>query len=144
MIKEHNKIHYFSVKELEEIQNKLISESIEWNEVWSYWYIWWRDSSDLNSIIEFMKNDIYYEAFLDKIVYLFYSINKNHIFKDWNKRSSLYFSAYFLHLNWYDSDSVIDFIRTFEDVTVLIASNEITKEDLKSNLIYFFQKTDII
>lgn len=55
--------------------------------------------TDLNSIIEFIKNDDYYPELEDKVTHLMFSINKNHIFADWNKRSSIYFSAYFLSLN---------------------------------------------
>lgn len=140
----NNEIKYFELNELEDIHNKLIETSLEWEETWSFWYIWWRDSSDLYSIVEFMKNDLYYETFEEKLTYLFYSINKNHIFKDWNKRSSLYFSAYFLHKNWFNEWEVIDFIREFEDVTVELAANTINRDELYEKVMYFLRKTNII
>lgn len=140
----NNEIKYFELNELEDIHNKLIETSLEWEETWSFWYIWWRDSSDLYSIVEFMKNDLYYETFEEKLTYLFYSINKNHIFKDWNKRSSLYFSAYFLHKNWFNEWEVIDFIREFEDVTVELAANTINRDELYEKVMYFLRKTNTI
>lgn len=63
-----------------------------------------------------------------------FSVNKNHIFMDWNKRSSIYFSAYFLSLNIFDNYLVEKYIRELEDVAIYVADNKISK-DLLWNII---------
>lgn len=84
----------------------------------------------LESTLEHIQNDLYYETFLDKITHLLFSINKNHAFFDGNKRSSLALSAYFLQINGYDY-CVKDFIYRMENVVVWVADNKIGKDLLK-------------
>lgn len=123
---------YPNVEKLLEIHNKLIETSLENNEVWSFGFLWWKNTSDLESVIEFIKSDDYYPNLEDKITHLMFSINKNHLFKDGNKRSCVYFSAYFLFVNNFDCKFVENFIRKFEDVSVQIANNTISKNELKT------------
>ena len=52
----------------------------------------------LEGTLEQIQNNDYYPEFFDKITHLLYSINKNHVFFDGNKRTSLALSAYFLEL----------------------------------------------
>lgn len=92
-----------NIELLEYLHKKIIELWLENWEWWSFWYLWWKDKSDLQSVIEFIKNDDYYETFEEKLTHLVYAINKNHIFADWNKRSSIYFWAYFLEENWFHS-----------------------------------------
>jgi death-on-curing protein len=55
----------------------------------------------LESVLEHIKNDIYYPSIEEKITHLFYSVNKNHAFNDGNKRSAIALSAYFMEINCY-------------------------------------------
>lgn len=80
----------------------------------------------LESIIEHIQNDFYYECLEDKLCHLFFSINKNHAFNDGNKRSSIVLSAYFLEIN--GADFLIDkFIKEMENIAVSVADNKIDK-----------------
>lgn len=124
------KIIYPDVQKLIELHNNLIQIWLDEWEWWSFWFLWWKDKTSLQSIIDFVKNDDYYPNLIDKIVYLMYSINKNHIFVDWNKRSSIYFSAYFLLLNIFDDNLVKKYIRELENIAVLVADNKISKDVL--------------
>ena len=121
------KIIYPNLEKLLEFHSKIIKIWLEKWEWWSFWFLWWKDESDLKSIIEFIKNDNYSPRLEDKITHLMFSVNKNHIFMDWNKRSSIYFSAYFLSLNIFDNYLVEKYIRELEDVAIYVADNKISK-----------------
>jgi len=82
---------------------------------------------DLDSIIQFAKHDDYYSTFEDKLTHIIFSINKNHIFSDGNKRTSLALGAYFLEINGYDY-CVNNFIKEMENIVVLLADGKISKE----------------
>ncbi len=73
-----------------------------------------------------MKIDEYYPTFEDKLTYLIYSINKNHIFLDWNKRTSIWLWAYFLEINGYDY-CIVKFIIQMENIAVAIADNKVSR-----------------
>ncbi|WP_333662138.1 type II toxin-antitoxin system death-on-curing family toxin [Chishuiella changwenlii] len=80
----------------------------------------------LESILEHIQNDFYYENLEDKLCHLFFSINKNHAFNDGNKRSSIVLSAYFLEIN--GADFLVDkFIKQMENIAVSVADNKIDK-----------------
>ncbi len=113
---------YFTFDYVEKIHNKIIEMS--WG---AYWYSQHPDNIEK---VDFMKNDKYYPTFENKLTYLVYSINKNHIFRDWNKRSSIWLWAYFLEINWYDY-CVKKFIKEMENISVAIADNKIDR-----NLLY--------
>ncbi len=119
-------IYYFTPNYVEIIHNKIIE--ISW---WRYWY-----SQNPENIekVDFMRNDDYYSTFEDKLAYLVYSINKNHIFADWNKRTSIWLWAYFLEINWYNY-CVNKFIIEMENIAVAIADNKISR-DLLKEIIY--------
>ena len=69
-----------------------------------------------------------------KLTHLFFSINKNHCFKDGNKRASIVFSVYFLELN--NCSFIIErFIREMENIVVDVADNRIDK-NLLFEIIY--------
>lgn len=127
-----------NIEVLEYFHKRIIELWLENWEWWSFWYLWWRDKSDLQSVIEFIKNDDYYKTFEEKLTHLVYAINKNHIFVDWNKRSSIYFWAYFLELNSLEF-MVEKFLREMENITVYVAENKIKKDLLQkiiTSLIY--------
>lgn len=88
----------------------------------------------LDSTLSHIKNDIYYPDFESKLTHLFFSINKNHCFKDGNKRASIVFSVYFLELN--NCSFIIErFIREMENIVVDVADNRIDK-NLLFEIIY--------
>lgn len=124
------KIIYPDIEKLIEFHKQLIQIWLDKWEWWSFWFLWWKDETDLQSIIDFIKNDDYYPDLVDKVTHLMYVVNKNHIFADWNKRSSIYFSAYFLSLNIFDNNLVEKYIRELEDIAVLVADNKISKDVL--------------
>jgi death-on-curing protein len=85
----------------------------------------------IESILVHIQNDLYYPTLLDKVTHLLYSVNKNHIFFDGNKRLSLALSAYRLEINGYGY-CVTDFVCKMENVVVEVADNKIDKIALKS------------
>ena len=58
-----------------------------------------RDRERLESVLEFIKNDLYYPTFEDKLTFLVSRICTGHLFDDGNKRMSLTLGVYFLHKN---------------------------------------------
>ena len=58
-----------------------------------------RDTGQLASTLEFIKEDTYYPELVEKLTYLVHSIAMNHCFHDGNKRSSIVLGAYFLEIN---------------------------------------------
>ncbi|MBN8832981.1 MAG: death-on-curing protein [Niastella sp. SCN 39-18] len=88
----------------------------------------------LDSVLELVQNDVYYPTLIDKLTHLCFAINKNHSFKDGNKRSSIALCAYFLELNNL-SDFTARFILEMENFVVDIADNRIDK-DLLHKIIY--------
>lgn len=81
----------------------------------------------LGSILEFIKSDLYYPNLEDKVCHLFFSINKNHVFSDGNKRSSIALSAYLLEING-QKDVTGKYIREMENIAVHVAENKIKKD----------------
>ena len=56
-----------------------------------------RDRERLESVLEFVQNDLYYPTFEDKLTFLVSRICTGHLFDDGNKRMSLTLGVYFLH-----------------------------------------------
>lgn len=88
----------------------------------------------LESPLEHIQNDDYYPLIEDKLTHLFYSINKNHAFKDGNKRASILLSALFMEINGF-TNIVTEFIERMENIAIYVAENRINKE-LLSRIIY--------
>lgn len=84
----------------------------------------------LHATLDFVKEDSYYPELEDKVSYLFYSVNKNHVFNDGNKRSSIALSAYFLEINGLGY-IVSKFIELMENIAVDVADNIIDRDLLK-------------
>lgn len=81
----------------------------------------------LESVLEHIKNDIYYPSIEEKITHLFFSVNKNHAFNDGNKRSAIALSAYFMEINCYGFQ-VSRFVSEMENIAVDVADNRIDKQ----------------
>lgn len=116
-------IHYFSSKYAIKVHNTIIENS---GGLSGY-----KDIGMLDSVLEHIKNDIYYPDFLDKITHLVYSINKNHAFNDGNKRASIALSCYFLEINAHEY-AIKQYTHGMEEVAVWLASSLIEKVQLKS------------
>lgn len=81
----------------------------------------------LESTLEHVQNDFYYPEIEHKATHLFYSVNKNHSFRDGNKRAAVALTAYFLEVNGF-SFCVGKFMREMENITVDVADNRIDKD----------------
>lgn len=84
----------------------------------------------LESPLEHIQNDDYYPNMEDKLTHLFYSINKNHAFKDGNKRASILLSAFFMEINGF-TNILTEFIERTENIAIYVAENRINKELLR-------------
>ena len=93
-----------------------------------------RELGLLESILDFIQNDLYYPELEDKLSYLLYALNKNHCFVDGNKRASINLTTYFLTINGLDI-LVPKFILKLENVAVDVADNVIDR-DLLQEIIY--------
>jgi len=82
------------------------------------------------SVIEKVKDDLYYPEFENKLTHLVFSINKLHAFHDGNKRTSIGVGASFLELNGFDH-IVTKFIREMENIAVCVADNIIDRDFLE-------------
>ncbi len=88
------------------------------------------DKGRLESVLDHIRNDCYYPAFLDKITHLFFCANKFHCFQDGNKRIAITLSAQFLLFNGY-MYCVSDFMREMENISYHLAAGKIDKEFLR-------------
>lgn len=88
----------------------------------------------LDGIIDFVQSDDYYPSFEDKLTYLIYSINRNHIFADGNKRLSITIGALFMLLNGYMC-FVGRYMAEMENISYHLAAGSIEK-DLLGKIIH--------
>lgn len=108
------------------------------------------DEGLIRSAIDFIRNDLYYKTFEDKLTHLVYSLAKNHGFVDGNKRTAIVAGAYFLELNAFDQYVVDVFIRVMENAVLLAVRNILTKGELRRiisdyiNLTYLSDETALI
>ena len=83
-----------------------------------------RDEGGINSILEFMQNDLYYPDFVSKLTYLVFRFCSGHFFNDGNKRIALTLGTYFLHKNghyW----AAAQFMQRMEAIVYHIAASHI-------------------
>ena len=86
-----------------------------------------RDPGGIDSVIEFVQNDLYYPDFVSKISYLVFRFCSGHFFNDGNKRIALTLGVYFLHKNqhyW----AATQFMQRLEAVIYHIAASNIDDE----------------
>ncbi|MGN0946843.1 MAG: type II toxin-antitoxin system death-on-curing family toxin [Megasphaera sp.] len=83
----------------------------------------------LESLLTFVQNDLYYPSFIEKLAFLTYTIAKDHIFVDGNKRSAIAIGAYFMAINDYD-DLIPRYMTEMENYVVWAMENKIDREDL--------------
>ncbi|MCH8568329.1 MAG: type II toxin-antitoxin system death-on-curing family toxin [Balneolales bacterium] len=84
----------------------------------------------LESVLEHIKNDLYYPEFEDKLTHLFFSACKFHCFQDGNKRIAITLCAQMLLFNGYLYCSNT-FLREMENISYHVASGAISKELLR-------------
>jgi death-on-curing protein len=85
----------------------------------------------IESVLEHVKNDVYYPTFEDKLTHLVFSFIKNHAFNDGNKRTSIAVGTLFLLLNDFSDDFIDVFTVILEEIVVAVAQNAIDKDGLK-------------
>lgn len=95
----------------------------------------------LESALEHIKNDDYYPNFEDKLTHLFWSLNKNHIFQDGNKRIAITVSMMFLLKNGYMQISN-RFSREMEAISYQVAAGNIDKILLHKLITSFLYEDD--
>ncbi|MCX6152583.1 MAG: type II toxin-antitoxin system death-on-curing family toxin [Candidatus Kapabacteria bacterium] len=128
-------IKYFdNIEELIEIHKK----TIEFSGGGTYGIL---NSQYLESAIEHIRNDDYYPEFEDKLTHLFWSLNKNHIFQDGNKRIALTISTMFLLKNGY---MIIAgrFMQEMEAISYHVAAGHIDKKLLGKLISSFLYDDD--
>jgi len=92
----------------------------------------------LDSVLAHMQNNDYYPSFEEKLTHLMYGVAMNHAFEDWNKRTALELSSYFIGLNY--SHTLADgFIPAFENIVVHVVNHRISKELLLELITAYMQ-----
>ena len=89
-----------------------------------------RDRGQLESTLEFIKEDTYYPSLVQKLTHLVHSVAMNHCFHDGNKRSSIVLGAYFLEINGL-GDRVATFILEMENIVLWVANHFMDKDLLQ-------------
>ena len=84
----------------------------------------------LDTALAFVQDDLYYPTFEDKLVYLIYSVNRNHAFEDGNKRLSITLGGEFLLRNGY-MYCASRYFREMENISYHLAAGRISKELLQ-------------
>ena len=85
------------------------------------------NEGQLEGTLEQIQNDNWYPTFEAKLTHLVYASNRNHCFKDGNKRIAIALGAQFLILNGYVFISS-KFIAYMENISYHLAAGRISKE----------------
>jgi len=86
-----------------------------------------RDQGGIESVLDFVQNDLYYPDFVSKLSYLVFRFCSGHFFNDGNKRVALTLGTYFLHKNghfW----AAAQFMQRMEAIVYHIAASNIGNE----------------
>jgi len=115
-----NEIKYISFEEALNVYKKTIEKSGGgFSDI--------RDKGGIESVLEFVQNDLYYPDFISKLNYLVFRFCSGHFFNDGNKRIALTLGAYFLHKNghfW----AAVQFMKRMEAIVYHIAASHIDDE----------------
>ena len=82
---------YLTKEDLLEYHNDVI------NEIGGLYGI--REEGNIDRLVDFIQNDLYYPTLVDKLTYLVFSLCSGHYFVDGNKRISIVAAAHFLIKN---------------------------------------------
>lgn len=88
------------------------------------------DTSALESALEFIKDDLFYPTFEEKLTHLFFVANKSHCFQDGNKRIAISLGLKFLINNGY-LRATERFIFRMETISLHTAAGRIDKDLLR-------------
>jgi len=147
-----NPIQYISYEEALNVYEKTIEKS-------GGGFSGIRDHGGIESVLDFMQNDLYYPDFVSKLSYLVFRFCSGHFFNDGNKRIALTLGTYFLYKNghyW----AAAQFMQRMEAIIYHIAASNIGDElllkimacvvdcldfdeELKIELIHAMEKTKI-
>ncbi len=86
-----------------------------------------RDKGGIESVLDFIQNDLYYPDFVSKLSYLVFRFCSGHFFNDGNKRIALTLGTYFLYKNghyW----AAAQFMQRMEAIIYHIAASNIGDE----------------
>jgi death-on-curing protein len=86
-----------------------------------------RDRGGIESILNFVQNDLYYPDFVSKLSYMVFRFCSGHFFNDGNKRIALTIGAYFLYKNghyW----AAAQFMQRMEAIVYHVAASNIDNE----------------
>jgi death-on-curing protein len=86
-----------------------------------------RDSGGIESILDFVQNDLYYPDFVSKLSYMVFRFCSGHFFNDGNKRIALTIGTYFLYKNghyW----AAAQFMQRMEAIIYHVAASNIDNE----------------
>ena len=92
------------------------------------------DDGAIQSILEFVQNDDYYNSFVDKLTFLVFRFCRGHYFNDGNKRIALTIGTAFLLHNGYFW-AARNFMAQLEAIVYHIAASNID-EDLLHRIIH--------
>ena len=119
-------IKYITWEELLHVYEKTVDES-------GGGFAGIRDRERLESVLEFIQNDMYYPTFEAKLTFLVSRICTGHLFDDGNKRMSLTLGVFFLLKNeryW----AATTFMKSMEAIIMHVAAGHID-EDLLARII---------
>lgn len=89
-----------------------------------------RDEGGIRATLGFVRNDLYYSTFAEKLTYLMFRFCSGHFFNDGNKRIALTLGTYFLHKNEYHWHACIC-MRTLESIIYHVAASNIDQDLLQ-------------
>jgi death-on-curing protein len=115
-----NEIKYISYNEALTVYQKTIEKS-------GSGFSGIRDRGGIESVLEFVQNDLYYPDFVAKLSYLVFRFCSGHFFNDGNKRIALTLGTYFLHKNghyW----AAVQFMQRMEAIVYHIAASNIDEK----------------
>lgn len=121
-----SEIKYITWEELLHVYEKTVDES-------GGGFAGIRDRERLESVLEFIQNDMYYPTFEAKLTFLVSRICTGHLFDDGNKRMSLTLGVFFLLKNeryW----AATTFMKSMEAIIMHVAAGHID-EDLLARII---------
>ena len=115
-----SEIKYITWEELLHVYEKTVDES-------GGGFAGIRDRERLESVLEFIQNDVYYPTFEAKLTFLVSRICTGHLFDDGNKRMSLTLGVFFLLKNeryW----AATTFMKSMEAIIMHVAAGHIDEE----------------
>lgn len=95
-----------------------------------------KDEGGIRKVLDFVRNDLYYPTFNEKLTYLVYGLCTGHYFEDSNKRVALTIGVWFLVHNGYYWHAY-SFMQCMEAIIYHVAAGRIDKDLLQRIIDYF-------